>query len=251
MPRSWIFFGALLNGACLCPLDLRTEERVDDLLERLSLEAVTVLHATPTVYRYLLQQKKCRHDLSKVRLVVLGGEEARATDFELFKKHFAPPALFVNGLGPSESTLALQYFADHQTRLPGNVVPLGSPVADTEVRLLDEAGQPAGICGEIGIRSAYGDPRVLERPGVDPSSVAARPRRRGSADVSQRRSGAAVAGWTAGVCGTHRRTGEAGVATGSSRARSKRRWGCIRAWTARWWWRARTCRAMRGWWPTW
>ena len=159
-------FGALLNGACLCPLDLRTEERVDDLLERLSLEAVTVLHATPTVYRYLLQQKKCRHDLSKVRLVVLGGEEARATDFELFKKHFAPPALFVNGLGPSESTLALQYFADHQTRLPGNVVPLGSPVADTEVRLLDEAGQPAGICGEIGIRSAYVTPGYWNAPAL-------------------------------------------------------------------------------------
>ena len=46
-------FGALLNGACLCPLDLRTEERVGDLLERLADEAVTVLHATPTVYRYL------------------------------------------------------------------------------------------------------------------------------------------------------------------------------------------------------
>ena len=151
-------FGALLNGACLCPLDLRTEERVGDLLERLADEAVTVLHATPTVYRYLLQQKKCRHDLSKVRLVVLGGEEARATDFELFKKHFDPPALFVNGLGPSESTLALQYFADHQTRLPGHVVPLGYPVADTEVLLLDDTGRVSGICGEIGIRSAYVTP---------------------------------------------------------------------------------------------
>ena len=66
--------------------------------------------------------------------------------------------MFVNGLGPSESTLALQYFADHQTRLPGHVVPLGYPVADTEVLLLDDTGRVSGICGEIGIRSAYVTP---------------------------------------------------------------------------------------------
>ena len=41
---------------------------------------------------------------------------------QTFKKHFAAPTLFVNGLGPSESTLAAQFFADHQ-KLFARIVP--------------------------------------------------------------------------------------------------------------------------------
>ena len=64
------------------------------------LRGVTVLHATPTVFRYLLAEGE--YDLSRVRAVVLGGEEATARDFALFKSAFSEPAVFINGLGPSE-----------------------------------------------------------------------------------------------------------------------------------------------------
>jgi acyl-coenzyme A synthetase/AMP-(fatty) acid ligase/acyl carrier protein len=85
----------------------------------------------------------------------LGGEEALAADFALFRRHFAPPALFVNGLGPSECTLALQFFADHATRLAGQIVPVGLPVAATAIDIVNEDGTSAGICGELAIRSPY------------------------------------------------------------------------------------------------
>ena len=147
-------YGALLNGACLYPLDIREENYSGALLDQMSDGGISILHATPTVFRYLMRQKVCRHDLESVRAVVLGGEEALSSDFELFRKQFAPPTLFVNGLGPSESTLALQFFADHQTRLLGNLVPVGLPVDGVNVRLVDEAGQPAGISGEIVIESS-------------------------------------------------------------------------------------------------
>lgn len=156
-------FGALLNGACLYPVDIRNYAHPGKLLDRLSAAAdaqdagagVTILHATPTLFRFLMRHKVCRHDLSSVRLVVLGGEEALASDFALFRRHFAPPALFVNGLGPSECTLALQFFADHATKLPGQIVPVGLPVAATEIDIISEDGKTAGICGELVIRSAY------------------------------------------------------------------------------------------------
>jgi amino acid adenylation domain-containing protein len=171
-------FAALLNGACLHPLQIKQEEYPGQLLDQMGLPdsgsdvavadnrpyeaakaaqgfGITILHCTPTVFRYLMRHKVCRHDLSGVRAVVLGGEEALASDFSLYKKHFAPPTLFVNGLGPSESTLATQFFANHETRLSGNRVPVGRAVADTEVLLLDAAGQPAGISGELVIRSPY------------------------------------------------------------------------------------------------
>jgi len=154
-------YGALLNGACLLPLDIRDEAQPGAVLDRMGPDAaagvagVTVLHSTPTVFRYLMRQKVCRHDLSRVRAVVLGGEEALASDFALFRRHFAPPALFVNGLGPSESTLALQYFADHQSHLPGQLVPVGRPVAGMEVRLLNSDGNDAGVSGELALCSRY------------------------------------------------------------------------------------------------
>jgi acyl-coenzyme A synthetase/AMP-(fatty) acid ligase/acyl carrier protein len=98
--------------------------------------------------------------------VVLGGEEALASDFALYKQHFAPPTLFVNGLGPSESTLATQFFADHQTHLRGKQVPVGRAVADTEVLLLDGDGQPGGVSGELVIRSRYVSLGYLNRPAL-------------------------------------------------------------------------------------
>jgi acyl-coenzyme A synthetase/AMP-(fatty) acid ligase/acyl carrier protein len=140
----------LLNGACLYPLDVREEE---DLLASVQANKITVFHSTPTVFRFMCAAASAL--ANSIRLIVLGGEEANAEDFELFRKAAGKEVLFVNGLGPSESTLALQFFADHGTRLPGNVVPVGLPVADTEVLLLNEDGSEAGISGELAIRSRY------------------------------------------------------------------------------------------------
>jgi len=148
-------FGALLSGACLFPLDLREETYPGELLDIMSAEGITVLHATPTVFRYLMRSKVCRHELDAVRVVVLGGEEVHGSDFDLFRQQFTPPAVFVNGLGPSESTTAAQFFADHDTRLPGGVVPIGRPVAETELLLVNEQGQPTGLTGELAIRSRH------------------------------------------------------------------------------------------------
>lgn len=47
----------------------------------------------------------------------------------------------------------MQYFLDHQTELPETLVPVGSPVEETEVVLLTEAGEPTEPAGKIRIRS--------------------------------------------------------------------------------------------------
>jgi amino acid adenylation domain-containing protein len=146
-------FGALLNGASVCPVSVR-EAPGSVLMDTVLAAGVTVLHATPTVYRHLLGgELNCGHDLSGIRLVVLGGETARRSDFELFKSRFSRGTVFVNGLGLTESSVGLQFYADHDTRLPGQVVPVGDAVAGIEVELLDTDGQP-GWYGEITLRGA-------------------------------------------------------------------------------------------------
>ncbi|MBW3655509.1 MAG: amino acid adenylation domain-containing protein, partial [Gemmatimonadetes bacterium] len=147
-------YGALLSGATLCPVSLRGEAG-GDLPGEVVRRGITVFHSTPTVYRHLAAQL-AGHDLSRVRLVVLGGEEVVPHDLELFRRHFAPGALFVNGFGPTECTIALQHFTDARTAKRGPV-PLGWAVEDVEVRLLNADGEPVETfaTGEITVRAAH------------------------------------------------------------------------------------------------
>ncbi|HEX8560039.1 MAG TPA: amino acid adenylation domain-containing protein [Pyrinomonadaceae bacterium] len=149
-------FGALLNGAALYPVDLN-ESGFDYLSDCVVNEGITVYHSTPTVYRYFVGGLAEWETLDSVRMVVLGGEEVVAADVELYKRQFSPGCLFINGLGPTESTLAAQYFVAKETEVTRASVPLGYPVPETEILLLDDFGEPVPVhgVGEIAIRSEF------------------------------------------------------------------------------------------------
>ena len=149
-------FGALLNGASVHPLDLRGGASGPELVDRVAAEGITLLHFTPTVYRHLFGGRvTCDQDLSRVRLVVLGGEEARRSDFELFRLRFQRGARFVNGLGLTESTTALQWFADHDSRVLGDRLPVGVPVPGTDAAVVDEASLSSAWQGELVLASGW------------------------------------------------------------------------------------------------
>jgi acyl-coenzyme A synthetase/AMP-(fatty) acid ligase/acyl carrier protein len=147
-------FGALLNGATLYPINIK-EERVEDIVQWCREQALTIYHSTPTVYRYVVGALPAGTSFPALRLLVLGGEEVSRRDVELYHQHFAPSCLLVNGLGPTESTVTLQYFLDQHTALPRHTVPVGCPVEETEILLLDSTGAPTAVVGEIAICSPY------------------------------------------------------------------------------------------------
>jgi amino acid adenylation domain-containing protein len=147
-------YGALLNGATLVPIDVR-QNGAASLSEQLRREQITIYHSTPTVYRYFLDTLNDQSEFPDLRLVVLGGEEVNRRDVELYQKHFSDECLFVNGFGPTEATVSLQNFINRQTKASSASVAVGFPVEDTEVLLLDEAGRPAEIHGEIAIKSQH------------------------------------------------------------------------------------------------
>lgn len=150
-------YGALLNGATLFPVDLK-EDGLVDLPEQLIAEEITVYHSTPTVYRYFVNELTSANkkvEFPNLRLVVLGGEKVTRADVESYQQHFPEHCLFVNGLGPTEATVSLQNFINKQTKISGESVPVGFPVDDTEVLLLNKTGKPSEISGEIAIKSAH------------------------------------------------------------------------------------------------
>lgn len=150
-------YGALLNGAGLFLYDIRAGLPDRDFLDWVDKEEITIYHSTPTVYRHFFGKGATGRIFASVRLVVMGGEKVVRNDVNLYFKHFSEECIFVNGLGPTESTVTLQYFIDKNTVLEGDSVPVGMPVRDTEVYILDEngIGVPAQVTGQMVFKSDF------------------------------------------------------------------------------------------------
>jgi amino acid adenylation domain-containing protein len=155
-------YGALLSGATLCPIDLHGEALVD-LAAELRERAITVFHATPTVVRHLLASLRTNTRLEAVRAVVLGGEEAHGQDAMAIAAAFGHPSAsvlgssvqIVNGLGPTECTLALQELVDRPPP-PGSLA-VGAPVPGVAVSLETSVGEQVALhgIGEIVLESPH------------------------------------------------------------------------------------------------
>ena len=150
-------FGALLNGAALYPYEIKREDSLERLPAWLQDEKITIFHSIPTVYRYFTGRLAGDEIFPYIRLIVMGGEAVYRNDVEEYKRHFTDECLFINGLGPTESTVTLQYFIDKTTPLARESVPVGYPAADTRVFLINEYEQEAQVfeVGEIVFKSDY------------------------------------------------------------------------------------------------
>lgn len=156
-------FAGLLTGATVVAVDL-PEAGFSGLRNAIADHRVTVLHATPTVLRELVATLEPRERLADVRVAVLGGEALLATDLERIQAHLPAGAVIVNTLGSTEALIALQHFVAPGTTIEGPTVPVGHPVEDTEVLLLDSAGAPTATEGEIAVRSRHVARGYWQRP---------------------------------------------------------------------------------------
>ena len=159
-------FGALLNGAASCIKDVRRDGTAG-LGAWLVRERITIYHSVPALFRAAIIGAPAVPDL---RLVRLEGDRMSRADWLLFRERCAPGALLVNGLGATECGLVRQFFIDHATPVADGVVPVGGPVDDMEVVVLDERGgaSPRGRparsrCRAGTSRSATGAARTWTR----------------------------------------------------------------------------------------
>ena len=156
-------FGALLNGATLLPFDIRNHD-FNELDEWITAEGATIYHSTPTVFRHFFRTLPKNRSLPSLRLVVLGGEAVHSQDFELFRQRLPDGCILVNGFGQTEYSFSLQYSADSKMEFASCSIPIGYPLDETEVFLLDAEGHPGQIFGEIAIRSPYLSEGYWRRP---------------------------------------------------------------------------------------
>ncbi len=150
-------FVPLLQGVSLV---LVPDEMVKDpprLVETLAEHGVTRLVLVPSLLRALLDTHHAgdlRVRLSKLALWVVSGEALDPSLVEAFEAAL-PGATLLNLYGSSEVAGDVLYF-DCRAPRPAGVVPIGRPIANTQIYLLDAHRQPlpVGVPGEIYVGGA-------------------------------------------------------------------------------------------------
>lgn len=157
-------FSALLNGASLHQWNVK-EAGVAGLGAWLAQHAITIYSSVPTVWRSWLSTLTGHEQFPHLRMIKLIGEPVYRHDVEQYQKRFAPPCILVNRLGSTETGSIRWYCINKTTELNGPLVPVGYPVADNTIVLLDATGQVVAgdAIGEIAVRSRYLSPGYWQR----------------------------------------------------------------------------------------
>ena len=154
--RSGVLFRGLLNGASVYPLDVK-REGLAHLAAYLLQEEITIYHSVPSVFRHFVDTLADEKQFPQLRVITLLGESVSKRDVERYQRHFAPPCIFVNSLGTTETEDLCRYFVDHDTQITGSLVPAGYAVADKTVLVLSDEGREVddNEIGEITVESRF------------------------------------------------------------------------------------------------
>jgi acyl-coenzyme A synthetase/AMP-(fatty) acid ligase/acyl carrier protein len=146
----------LLSGASLHAFDVK-KYGVAALAKWLLEEKITVCSVGVSLFREFCKTYAGEEPFRDLRILGLRSESVLKTDIELYKKHFSPNCLLVNGISVSEAGLLAMYFVDHHTEVCGHEVPVGYAVKDKDISLIDDDGEDVGFnrVGEIVVRSQY------------------------------------------------------------------------------------------------
>ncbi|EMC1044690.1 non-ribosomal peptide synthetase [Serratia marcescens] len=160
----WEFFWPLMVGARLVMAKPEGHKDPDYLSRAIEQYGVTTLHFVPSMLQSFLADGQAATRCGQVVRVMCSGEALPAALVAEFYRRL-PQAELHNLYGPTEA--AVDVTAWHCSREADRVsVPIGRPIANTRIYLLDERGQPVplGAVGELyigGVQVARG---YLNRP---------------------------------------------------------------------------------------
>jgi amino acid adenylation domain-containing protein len=146
---------AWIAGATLVLRDTRLLMGGSEFLRWVRQQKTTVLNL-PTAYWHELVRELAESRQSvpeNLRLVIVGGEKASSAAYNSWLKSGGSRVRWINTYGPTEaSVIATSYEPDPSRPVPENL-PIGRPIANTEIHILDASLQPVpvGTPGELHI----------------------------------------------------------------------------------------------------
>ncbi len=128
------------------------------LMKRLSASGATVLQTTPSLLRVLLDDENA--EVLRSTTLLIGGEELPR---DLAERALTRSRALWNMYGPTETTI---WSVVGRVESGSGPVPLGTPIANSQVYVLDAIGQlvPPGVHGEVWIGGAGVAAGYLHRP---------------------------------------------------------------------------------------
>ncbi|MGI9309603.1 MAG: amino acid adenylation domain-containing protein, partial [Gammaproteobacteria bacterium] len=153
----WEFFWPLQNGARLVIAKPGGHKDSGYLSELIQQQGITTLHFVPSMLQAFLQDPLAGSCVSLERVICSG--EALPRDLQA-RCHDLLRAELHNLYGPTEAAIDVTYWACHPED-PGSTVPIGRPVSNTLIYIVDQYGSPVpqGVAGELwigGIQVARG-----------------------------------------------------------------------------------------------
>ena len=162
-----VIFPSLCSGGCLHILSIERASDPNAFLDYCQQYPIDCLKIVPSHLSALLSSSPHPETILPRQRLILGGE---ATSWDLIEKiqHYAPTCQIFNHYGPTEATVGVLTYAvnsrpiDYHTQ----IVPLGRPLPNTQIYLLDRQRQPVpiGVPGELYIGGAGLARGYLNRP---------------------------------------------------------------------------------------
>lgn len=155
-------FAPLMVGRSIFLLADGIEALAEALLAR---ENYSLVKITPAHLRALVELLPANKIAGRVRALIIGGEALHFESISLWRQH-APRTRIINEYGPTETVVGCCVYEVAASDPASGPVPIGLPIANTNLYVLDENLQPvsSGETGELfiggeGVGSGY-----LNRP---------------------------------------------------------------------------------------
>ena len=141
-------WGSLLNGARLV-IGAAELQSVEALGQQLQEEQVSTLWLTAGLFHQMVQEQLAA--LTAVRQVLAGGDVLGVGQVRALLEARQGRGVVINGYGPTENTTFTCCYPMQQPEQVTERVPIGYPLANTTVYVLDELRQvvPVGVIGEL------------------------------------------------------------------------------------------------------
>ncbi len=167
-------WGPLLHGGrcVLLPGKVATASDIGEAIKR---HKVTTLWLTSTLFNAMIDDAP--EILAPLRRLIVGGE-ALSVSHICRAQQLLPNVELINGYGPTEATtFAATYRIPKDTQPDAGSIPIGKPIANTQVFILDQHLEPVpiGVPGELylggpGLARGY-----LNQPGITASKFIPNP----------------------------------------------------------------------------
>ncbi len=157
----WEFFWPLITGVSLVVAKPQGHKDPAYLIDIIEKQKITTVHFVPSMLRAFLSVEGLKN-CSDLRQVFCSGEALTPDLVENYFNHFENSALH-NLYGPTEAAIDVTFWPCKQK---SEVVPIGKPLANTQMYVLDSGLQPVpiGIAGELHIGGVQVASGYLNRP---------------------------------------------------------------------------------------